>query len=171
MSTADIEQLVQVVLWALGCAVLVMVLVAVGTAPWQWLGRVLAALTARYVAFAERVPESDTNERERRSDAAERGREPLGTMHGNVVPVAELPAFLGDLDDALLVELLALIPGDKDGWRFADSAVAKFVPGRNEGWMQLIRELRDKEPPPEPEPARRFIAMRHMGDERMVPLE
>ena len=173
MTADQFGQLVEVVLWALGFAVLTIMIVGVGVEPWLRLGRALAtlgaALVTRYVAFAERVPDLDQSEREQRSHAAERDRERLGTQAGNAVPVAELPVFLADLDDVTLVELLALIPGEKDGYRFADSQIAKFVPGRNAEWMEVIRELRDK-PAPEPSP-KRAIPMRHMGDERLVPLE
>lgn len=172
--TADqFGQIVEVVAWAIGFALIVLLVVAHGVEPWvrlggflRWLG---AAAAARYVAIGEGVPESRTIEWEQRSDAAERDRERAGTEAGNVVPVAEIPEFLAQLDDATWVELLALIPGDKDGYRFADSQIAKFIPGRNAEWMQQIRELRDK-PAPAPAP-KREIPMRHMGQERKVAIE
>lgn len=173
MTADQFGQLVEVVAWAIGLAVVAMLILAGGAEPWLRLGRFLtwlgSAAAARYVAIGASVPDDRPIDRERRSYAAERDPEPSGTEGGNAVPVAELPAFLADLEPELLVELLALIPGDKDGWRFADSAIAKFVPGRNEVWMQLIREIREK-PAPAPAP-KREIPMRHMGQERRVALE
>lgn len=173
MTADQFGQLVEVVAWAIGLAVVAMLIIAGGVEPWARLGRFLAwlggAAVARYVAIADRVPDDRAIDWERRSLAAERDRELLGTDDGNVVPVADLPAFLADLEPETLVELLALIPGEKDGWRFADSAIAKFVPGRNEVWMQRIREIREK-PAPAPAP-KREIPMRHMGQERRVALE
>lgn len=107
------------------------------------------------------VPASPQNEPERRSYAVERDREPLGTLSPEqvpaMVPTYEIPELLAQLDDMRWVELLALIPGEKGGYRFSDSQIAKFIPGRNAEWMQVVRELRAK---PEPEPPRTPIAGR-----------
>lgn len=126
----------------------------------------------RYVALGQVVPVSGTYEREQRSDAAERDWEPRGTQSAepvpDMVPVADLPGVLAALDDTQLVELLALIPGDKDGWRFADSAVAKFIPGRNADWMELITDLRGKPAPAPARPAERPLLVRDIRGEREI---
>ena len=116
---------------------------------------------------AASVPAAAPREPEPRSYATEPDRELPGTQAQepvpDMVPVAELPELLAQLDDETLVELLALVPGDKDGYRFADSTIAKFVPGRTADWLPLIRTLREK---PAPAPPRTPYAGREYDPSR-----
>ncbi len=91
-------------------------------------------------------------------------REPLGTEPREPVPAAV--SALERLTEDELLTALALLPGDNDGYRYADSRLAKFGSGRTEDRLAQIRAIRER-PEPAP-PARRPIPMRHMGHERQV---
>jgi hypothetical protein len=108
----------------------------------------------------------DPAEMEQRSYAVERSAEPSGTQAAELVPaLVEQLATLGD--DALL-DILALLPGEDEGYRFAESRIAKFIPGRVEDRLAQVRSARGTERPPAPG---RLLRVRDQGGERLISLK
>lgn len=110
------------------------------------------------------VPTRAANQTEQRSDAAEPGREPSGTEAGNLVP--DILERLEALDDDQLLDILALLRDDQGEYRFAESRVAKFIPGRVEDRLTQVREIRGTE---KPLPPGRVLRVRDNSGERVIP--
>lgn len=53
-----------------------------------------------------------------------------------------LAAHLGTLDDDALLDVIALIPGEDDDYRFADTRVARFIGGRVDDRIAQVRAVR-----------------------------
>jgi len=109
------------------------------------------------------VPGNESRDGEHRSDAAELGRELSGTRGRELVPA--LAEQLAALDDAELLEVLALIETE-DGYRFAESRIAKFIPGRVEDRLDQVRAARGTTPEP---PPGRVLKVRDQAGERVIP--
>jgi len=101
--------------------------------------------------------------REHGSHAAERSWELLRTEAGNDVP--DLVEQLEALDDDSLLDLLAQLCDEDGEWRFAESRVAKFIPGRVEDRLAQVRDVRGTE---KPVPPGRVLRVRDSGDERVI---
>lgn len=175
ITTAQIDQLVAVVGWALGLAFAGMLLIAVGADPWRWLWReargawhyFVQASWRGYGRFADGVPESGNDLTERHSDAVEQAGNGAGTGIGNAVP-GSLFGRINALPEGELLGMLALLTDADGNWRYAESRLAKFAGGRVIDRMAEIRAVRG-EPEPEPaEPEGRAIPMRDATGERMV---
>lgn len=100
---------------------------------------------------------------EQRSDAVERRAEPSGTPATE--PVPDLVEQLAALDDDALLDILALLPGDGEDWRFAESRIAKFIPGRVEDRLTQVRDIRGTE---KPAPPGRTLRVRDAAGERII---
>jgi len=111
------------------------------------------------------VPITDQNQTERRSEATEPHRNSVeqgaGTMFGTVV------TYLERCDDDQLLAVLAELIDDTGDWRFAESRVAKFIPGRVEDRLAQVRAIRDTVPPP---PEARQLRVRDDHGERLIPM-
>lgn len=170
----QVGELVAVVGWALLTALTALVLLALGSAPWAWAWREVRGAWRYFVAarwhgygqFADGIPDVHHGEREQRSQAAEHDRERPGTGEAERVPA--LVKLLAALSDAELLEVLALLPGEDEDFRFADSRLAKFIPGRVADNLAEVRVVRDKEAPP---PPGRYIPVRDNGRERLLRVE
>jgi hypothetical protein len=125
-----------------------------------WLVRTWDRIMSRYAP----VPTSQTDDAEHRSYAAEPPTEPSATEAAELVPY--LAEQLSDLDDDELLEVLALLKSP-DGYRFAESRIAKFIPGRDEDRISQVRAVRGVEP--EPAPAGRVLKVRDSAGERLIP--
>ncbi len=81
-----------------------------------------------------------------RSQAVEQhgngGEPPAGTTFGTVVD------YLEHCDDEALLDILAQLMDAEGDYRFAESRVAKFIPGRVEDRLAQVRVVRDTTPPP-----------------------
>lgn len=77
-------------------------------------------------------------------------------------------AFLEQCDDDALLDILSLVPGADEEYRFAESRVARFVGGRVEDRIRQVREVRHTEPPP---PPGRLLRVRDDQGERLIPME
>lgn len=103
-------------------------------------------------------PHSARNNAERRSYAAERPTEPLGTGIGNSVPA--LAEQVGTLsDDALLRELALVLAADGTP-KYAESRIAKFIGGRVEDRIAQVRAVRGVPAPPKIAPINRQYPQR-----------
>lgn len=102
---------------------------------------------------------------EQRSNAVERSTEQPGTYPAELVPI--LVEHLATLDDDVLLDILALLPGEDDGYRFAESRVAKFIPGRVEDRLTQVRDIRGTQKPP---PPGRQLRVKDERGERMIPI-
>lgn len=114
--------------------------------------------------FPPTPPDRSTNQTEQRSYAAEPGREPSGTEDGN--PVPDIVERLEALDDDQLLDILALLRDDQGEYRFAESRVAKFIPGRVEDRLTQVRDIRHTE---KPLPPGRVLRVRDTAGERVIP--
>lgn len=103
---------------------------------------------------------------EQRSDAVEPGTEPSGTEAGNAVP--DIVEQLEALDDDALLDILALLRDDEGEYRFAESRVAKFIPGRVEDRLSQVRDIRHTE---KPAPPGRVLRVRDNSGERVIPFK
>jgi len=125
-----------------------------------WIVQTYDRIMSRYVAT---VPDQRTNEREHRSDAAEQHRNggelTTGTTFGTVVD------YLEHCDDDTLLDILAQITDAEGDYRFAESRVAKFIPGRVEDRLAQVRAVRDTTPPP---PPGRQLRVRDDHGERII---
>ena len=107
------------------------------------------------------------NSAERRSYAVEQPTEQPGTAAA--FPVPALVAALEQLDDEVLLDILAQLK--KDGCeRFADSRIAKFVGGRIEDRVAQVRDVRAKSAPPKQPDARQLTIRSRAEGERVVSL-
>lgn len=98
------------------------------------------------------VPASRQNEREHGSDAVERSMEPpVGTAFQIAID------YLEQCDDDALLNILAQLQ-DGDDYRFAESRIAKFIPGRVEDRLAQVRDARGE--PPKADEYRTPIAQR-----------
>lgn len=96
--------------------------------------------------------------------AEERPREPSGTVTWNdVLSIAE---HLSTLDDDALLAVLALVEDSGGDPRFAESRVAKFIPGKVEDRLNQVRKIRGTTPPP---PPGRSLKVRDAAGERVIP--
>jgi hypothetical protein len=102
---------------------------------------------------------------EQRSYAVERPREQPGTVAGELVP--ELLEQLEQLDDDALLDILAGLRGEDGAYRFAESRVAKFIPGRLEDRLAQVRDVRGTE---KPMPPGRVLRVRDERGERVITL-
>ena len=83
-------------------------------------------------------------------------------MFGTVV------TYLERCDDDQLLAVLAELIDDTGDWRFAESRVAKFIPGRVEDRLAQVRAIRDTVPP---SPPGRQLRVRDETGERLIPME
>jgi len=110
---------------------------------------------------------------ERRPRASERRSHAAG-QHGNGVERSQGTAFrsvimyLEQCDDDLLLDILAQLTTVDGDYRFAESRVAKFIPGRVEDRLSAVRAVRDTAPPP---PSVRLLRVRDADGERMIPID
>jgi hypothetical protein len=132
----------------------------------RWLPA-LPAVTSRRSAPRQSFPVAGNS----RSYAVELRREPLGTQAGNTVPtpVPTLREQLTELSDDELLTLLALIPGDVDGYRYADSRIAKFIGGRIEERLVQVRAVRGKEQAEKQTAPQRMLIVRDLHGAREIP--
>jgi hypothetical protein len=107
----------------------------------------------------------EPNGTEQRSYAAERSTEPSGTQPSE--PVPDLAEQLAELDDDELLNILALLPGEDDDYRFAESRIAKFIPGRVEDRLAQVRDARGTT---RPAPPGRMLRVRDQAGERVIPI-
>jgi hypothetical protein len=105
-------------------------------------------------------------EREQRSYAMEHGAEPSGTVPSE--PVPDLAEQLAALDDDALLDILARLPGEDEGYRFAESRIARFIPGRVEDRITQVRAARGTEKPPAPG---RQLRIRDQAGERLISIK
>lgn len=80
-----------------------------------------------------------------RSPAENGPMEPPGT--DPMEPVPALRSTLARLTDDEMLEELALLPGDVDGYRYADSRIAKFIGGRVDDRLAQVRDVRGRAAP------------------------
>jgi hypothetical protein len=140
-----------------------MLTLGLGSVALGWAVRTWDRLMSRWSAA---VPTKKEDQTEHRSDAAERrgngaGR-PTGTSFRSVVD------YLEQCDDDLLLDILAQLTSDDGDWRFAESRVAKFIPGRVEERLSQVRAVRDTTPPP---PPGRQLRVRDAEGERLIPMD
>lgn len=144
---------------------LVLGLLFLGLGSWLlgWVVRTWDRVMSR---IAPAVPASTANAMEHRSDAAGQlwnGAEPSdGTSFRFVV------AYLEQCDDDMLLDILAQLAGADGDYRFAESRVAKFIPGRVEDRLAQVRAVRDTTPPP---PPGRQLRVRDEKGERLIPMD
>lgn len=144
---------------------LVIGLLVLGLGSWLvgWLVRTWDRLMSRSAAG---VPTTTPIEPEHRSYAAEQSRndaEPTtGTSFRSVFD------YLEQCDDDMLLDILAQLTGADGDYRFAESRIAKFIPGRDEDRLAQVRAVRDTEPPPSPG---RQLILRDARGERAVPMD
>lgn len=110
------------------------------------------------------VPRASDRLREQRSYAVEQLTEPPGTVAGNDVP--DLAEQLSALDDMALLDILARMRDDTGDYRYAESRVAKFIPGRVEDNLARVRDVRGTE---KPLPPGRVLRVRDQSGERVIP--
>ena len=110
------------------------------------------------------IPTLFPNRTEHGSYAVEQGRERPGTEDAE--PVPDLVERLERLDDDQLLDILALLRDADGAYRFAESRVAKFIPGRVEDRLTQVREVRHTE---KPAPAGRLLQVRDTAGERVIP--
>lgn len=140
-------------------------LLALGLGSWLlgWVVRAWDRIMSRYGVT---VPAQSTNQTERRSDAVEPRRNgaelPSGTTFGTVV------TYLERCDDDALLAILTELIDDTGDWRFAESRIAKFIPGRVEDRLAQVRAVRDTVPPPPPS---RQLRVRDEHGERLIPMD
>jgi predicted outer membrane lipoprotein len=103
---------------------------------------------------------------EQRSDAVERSTEPRVTQPAE--PVPDLMEQLATLTDDELLDILARLPGEDDDYRFAESRIAKFIPGRVEDRLAQVRAARGTEKPPAPG---RQLRIRDQAGERLISMK
>jgi hypothetical protein len=111
------------------------------------------------------VPDGRDNAREHGSYAAEPDREPSGT--GGREPIPALAEQLTALDDNEVLAVLALIESEDGEYRYADSRIAKFIPGRVEDRIDQVRAVRGVEA--ELAPPGRLLRVRDEKGERVIP--
>lgn len=112
------------------------------------------------------VPSQNAKAVEQRSDAMERDgngvERPAGTSFRSVVD------YLERCDDDTLLDILAQLSNVDGDYRFAESRVAKFIPGRVEDRLAQVRAVRDTTPPP---PPGRQLRVRDDQGERLIPMD
>lgn len=139
--------------------VFVAVMIAYHNIPWA---RVWRAFMSTLAWFQERY----TMRMEHGSYAVERRREPLGTAGAE--PVPDLVERLSDLDDDTILGLLAQVQNEDGEYRYAESRIAKFIPGRVEERLAQVRAVRGTD---KPLPPGRTLRVRDGGGERIIPFE
>lgn len=116
--------------------------------------------------FAPAVPANEQKQREHRSQAAEQrgngAEQPAGTSFRSVID------YLERCDDDTLLNILANLSSADGDYRFAESRIAKFIPGRVEDRLAQVRAVRDI-PPPAPLP--RMLTVRDEKGERQIPID
>ena len=114
----------------------------------------------------EAVPDDDAIDSSHGSEAMEPSRELSGTVGWELVP--DLIDQLGTVDDDALLDILAQLRDDVGNYRFAESRIAKFIPGRVEDRLAQVRAVRDTTPPP---PPGRQLRVRDEQGERLIPMD
>jgi hypothetical protein len=103
-----------------------------------------------YVTSEDDVEESFQNPVPPQGNAMEPDQEP---PVGNPFPTEQaVIGFLGTCSDAALLDILAQVKQGEQ-WAFAESRIGKFIPGRVEDNIALVRQARGA-PAPDPPPAR-----------------
>jgi hypothetical protein len=139
---------------------------AIARAWWPEVRRAGVALIGMFMSNPAPVPELPQNRNEHRSYAENRPAEPSGTEERNAVP--DLVELLSDLDDDALLDILARLRDADGAYRFAESRVAKFIPGKVEDRLTQVREVRHTEKPP---PPGRTLRIRDAHGERVIPIK
>jgi hypothetical protein len=140
-----------------------MVLAGLASVALGWVLRQRDRFMSRYTMA---VPRSYTRESEHGSQAVGR--------HGNGVeplPETEFQSvidYLEHCDNDVLLNLLAQLTDAEGDYRFAESRVAKFIPGRVEDRLSQVRAVRDTTPPP---PPRRHLRVKDDHGERLIPMD
>jgi hypothetical protein len=77
---------------------------------------------------------------------------------GNGVPnrIDLLARALATLDDDGVLEVLTTIRNPDGSWRYAESRIGKFAPGRLEDRIEQVRRIRGTDPAPKPPPGPQF---------------
>lgn len=117
------------------------------------------------MSSAEGVPDDAQSDSSQRSYAVERSREPSGTAGGNIVP--DLVERLGTLDDDDVLDILSRLKDEAGEYRYAESRIAKFIPGRVEDRLAQVRAARGTEAPPPV--VVRELRVRDTDGERAIP--
>lgn len=103
-----------------------------------------AADAADYVTSADDFEEGSQNMVPPQGNAMEPDREPTP---GNGFPAdTQVVAFLGTLSDSALLDILAQVKQGEQ-WAFAESRIGKFIPGRVEDNIALVRRVRGEAAP------------------------
>lgn len=127
-----------------------------------WLRR----LWRRVMSHTALLSKSSRRAWKRRSYAVEQHAELPGTAPVEHVP--DLVEQLSRLDDDGLLGVLAQLRTQAGEYRFAESRVAKFIPGRLEDRLAQVREVRGTTPPT---PAGRVLYVRDGQGERAIPFD
>lgn len=125
-----------------------------------WVVRTWDRIMSRYAA----VPVAEENTREHGSYAAEPFAELTRTVGAELVPY--LAELLSDLDDDQVLEVLARVTDSDGDPRYAESTIAKFIPGRVADRLDQVRAVRGTAPPP---PVGRVLKIRDSAGERLIP--
>jgi hypothetical protein len=118
----------------------------------------------RFVKLLLPVPMPAPVAMEHRSDAAE--RDGNGAELGSGTSFRSVVEYLEQCDDDMLLDILAQLAGADGDYRFAESRVAKFIPGRVEDRLAQVRAVRDTPPPPG-----RQLRVRDAEGERLIPMD
>jgi hypothetical protein len=128
-----------------------------------WLVRTWDRVMSR---ISPAVLASPSNAAEHRSDAVGQSWNSAelssGTSFRSVVE------YLEQCDDDMLLDILAQLAGVDGDYRFAESRVAKFIPGRVEDRLAQVRAVRNTTPPP---PPGRQLRVRDAEGERLIPMD
>lgn len=114
------------------------------------------------------VPAIEQNDGSRRSAAVEHDREQPGTAP--VFRRSEGIAWLEQMSDDELLDILAMLETANGDERFSDSRIAKFIGGRIEDRIAQVRDTREKDAPA-PTPLRAIPLRPRTGDDRVLVLD
>ena len=134
-----------------------------GVSPWSAIARYVAV---QIMSNRNAVPDAETIDWEQRSDAVEPRWEPSGTKAWD--PVPDMIDQLGTIDDDALLDILAQLRDANGDYRFAESRIAKFIPGRVEDRLAQVRAMRDIPPPLS---SGRQLRVKDDHGERLIPMD
>jgi hypothetical protein len=137
---------------------------------WSWWGQGVhkaihtRPVKARDMSSRAYVPAAAPIQAERRSYAMEQPTEQMGTEDEERVPA--IVAYLEQMTDDQLLDILAMVANDDGSPRFAESKVGRFIGGRLEDRIAQVRDVRGSvPPPPKPQPV---LRVRDNGHERLI---
>lgn len=84
---------------------------------------------------------------------------PTERPSGNPVPINRSALFariLSTLPEDELIDTLAQMTNPDGSWRYAESRIGKFAPGRLEDRIEQVRRIRGTDPAPKPPPGPQF---------------